>query len=206
MNAMANGQNRQKLLALFVVCVVCVFIIDTAHRLTEEEIKQNQKQHTLKWVMEVMPLSYDNDLLDDYIEVIEPAFLGTNKPVTVYRARKKDAPIGLIFMPVVADGYSGTIELAIGISLDGQLTGVRVNRHQETQELGDGIDQRKTDWILGFDQHSIENTPAKAWAVKKEGGEFDQLSGATISPRAVINAVKSTLDYYSLNHKKLYQK
>ena len=195
---------KQVLLSLFILCLFSTLLISLTNKFTSDRIKRNQQQHTLKIVTEVMPLLYDNELLNDKTAVIDSNSLGKNATVYVYRARNNNNPVGLVFMPVTTKGYSGLIELAVGISYDGTLTGVRVNKHQETEGLGDRIDQRKSDWILIFDQLSLQNTPTTNWSVKKDGGDLDQLSGATISSRAVIDAVKSTLDYYELNRDKLY--
>lgn len=195
---------KQAGLSLLVLCLFSTCVISITKQLTKDSITQNQRQHTLKMVIEVMPLAYDNDLLHDYIVLNDPTLAGANKPVLAYRARQNNHPVGLVFMPVIAAGYNGRIELAIGIEYDGTLMSVRVNKHQETAGLGDGIDQRKTNWISGFDKRSLENTTMTNWALTQDGGDFDQLSGATISSRAVINAVKSTLDYYARHRDRLY--
>jgi electron transport complex protein RnfG len=107
-------------------------------------------------------------------------------------------------MPVSTPGYKGKIKLAIGVSYDGVISGVRIIEHQETEGLGDNIDQDKSDWITNFNKRSLSNTSNDAWAVINDGGEFDQISGATISPRSVINTVKNTLDYYEIKRDNLY--
>jgi electron transport complex protein RnfG len=113
-------------------------------------------------------------------------------------------PVGLVFMPVIAKGYNGNIKLITGVSFDGTLLAVRVLTHQETEGLGDGIDHNKTDWINTFSGFTFENTLPGNWAVKNDGGSFDQLSGATITSRGVINAVRKSLEYYKLNRDRLY--
>ncbi len=191
-------------LSLFVLFLFSACVISITNKLTKDRIAQNQRQHSLKIVTQVMAAEHDNELLNDSITVTAPAFFGTDRPVIVYRARKDNNAVGVVFMPVMAAGYNGTIELAIGIEYDGTLSAVRVNRHRETEGLGDGIDHRKSDWIGNFNGRSLANTPIADWTVKKDGGGLDQLSGATISSRAVINAVKNTLDYYALNRDRLY--
>ena len=151
----------------------------------------------IRMIEAVMPLEHNNDLYEDSMQVPELSTM-------VYRARQDGRNIGLVFMPIFADGYNGEIKLAVGMSYSGILSGVRVVEQHETQGLGDNIDQNKSDWIFNFDKRSLSNTSDKAWAVKIDGGDFDQLSGATISPRGVINAVKNTLDYYAENRDALY--
>ena len=108
-------------------------------------------------------------------------------------------------MPVTARGYNGPVTLVIGISYSGTITGVRVGEQHETAGLGDRIDQNNSDWILGFENRSLRNTAVDGWTVRNNGGEFDQLSGATISPRGVIRQVKNTLDYYQIHSEELYR-
>jgi electron transport complex protein RnfG len=116
--------------------------------------------------------------------------------VTVYRARLHGEPVALVIAAVAPDGYSGTIRLLVGINVDGSLSGVRVVAHRETPGLGDAIEEERSDWILGFTGKSLQNPPLQKWAVKKDGGAFDQLTGATITPRAVVKAVRQALLYY----------
>lgn len=196
-----NSESRQptlhSLLAAFIIVLVCSLIIFVTDIFSRDRIALNKQLATIKMIAAVMPLAHDNNLYEDRLEV---ARLST----TVYRARQGEQKIGLVFMPISADGYNGKIKLAIGISYDGMVSGVRVIDHQETDGLGAYIHQEKSDWINNFDNRSLLNTANDEWAVKNEGGEFDQLSGATISPRVVINAVKNTLNYYAANRDNLY--
>ena len=107
--------------------------------------------------------------------------------------RKQNQPVAAIFTATTPDGYSGNIRLVVGINADQTLAGVRVLTHKETPGLGDWIDAEKSDWILSFSGKSLQNPKDTGWAVKKEGGEFDQFTGATITPRAVVVAVKKVL-------------
>ncbi|MFQ5658845.1 MAG: RnfABCDGE type electron transport complex subunit G [Gammaproteobacteria bacterium] len=193
------------LIPLLILAILCALLITLAHKATRDRIAANRERAALALINEVMPLTHTNDLLKDRIEVTDPTFLGSAAPVSVFRARNQGTPAGVVFMPVIARGYNGLIELAVGIARNGELTGVRVHKHKETEGLGDRIDQHKSHWILGFTHHSLENTPDQAWAVVSDGGEFDQLSGATITPRGVINAVKKTLNYYAIHKKALYR-
>jgi electron transport complex protein RnfG len=186
------------LLSVFVICAIASLIIFTSYQLTSERIDTNKRMAKMRIIEEVMPLNYNNILYKDTIDVAELS-------ATVYRARRDNEFIGLVFMPIVATGYNGKINLAIGVNYEGVLTGVRIVEQHETSGLGDGIDQNNSDWILDFDKRSLSNTQTKAWAVMRDGGDFDNLSGATISPRGVINAVKLTLDYYATYRTALYQ-
>jgi electron transport complex protein RnfG len=138
-------------------------------------------------------LVYDNDPLADRIEVRDPELLGTDASVPVYRARRQDRPVAAIIEAVAPDGYSGSIRLLVGVTPEGRLLGVRVLHHQETPGLGDAIEERRSDWIRSFDGRSLGNPPATRWKVRKDGGDFDQLTGATVTPRAVVAAVLNAL-------------
>lgn len=192
------------LIPLLVIAVICSVVVTIANNLSRERIETNQRAAQLQLITEVMSLTYDNDLLSDWIEIRDSGFFKSNLPIGVYRARNNGKSVGLVFMPVIARGYKGPIEIAVGISYNGELTGVRVHAHKETEGFGAKIHQNRSDWILGFDQRSLQNTLFGAWGVKSDGGEFDQISGATISPRGVIKAVKNTLDYYEIYKNELF--
>ena len=199
-----NPDNRQLLaglVPLVLISITCGVLLTQAHRCTRDGIEAQRQQLALRVIGEVLPMDYDNDLLHDRIEINDPAYFRGR--ISAYRARYRGQAVGIALLPVSARGYKGTIELALGLSRDGVITGVRVTRQQETEGLGDRIDQHKSRWILGFTGHSLANTPAGDWAVHSDGGDFDQLSGATISPRGVINAVKKTLEYYDANREQL---
>ena len=188
-----------------VLAILCCLALALGHHFTRERIAANQRAARLQLVNAVMPLAHDNDLLADRIAITGWNPFSAGLPVYAYRAREHGQPAGLVFLPVRARGYNGLVELVVGVAYDGELTGVRVYRQHETEGLGDRISQNHSDWVYGFDGHSLKNTPATAWGVKSDGGEFDSLSGATISPRGVIKAVKNVLDYYALNKDQLYK-
>jgi Na+-translocating ferredoxin:NAD+ oxidoreductase subunit G len=172
---------------------------------TRARIADNERQFLLDTLdVLVDPARYDNDPLDDTIEVVAPAALGTDAPVTVYRARLQDEPVALVLTAVAPDGYSGPIRLLVGINADGTLSGVRVIAHRETPGLGDAIDTARSDWILGFEGRSLSDPPADRWMVQRDGGAFDQFTGATITPRAVVAAVKRALQYHESEAERLW--
>jgi electron transport complex protein RnfG len=121
--------------------------------------------------------------------------LGSSQPSAVWVARKGGQITGLVLEATAPDGYSGDIALLIGLSAAGDVLGVRVTAHRETPGLGDYIDIAKSNWIRLFDGHSLTRPELKLWKVKKDGGAFDSVAGATITPRAVVKAVRSALEY-----------
>ncbi len=160
---------------------------------TEGRIAANERQALLERINTLIaPDLYDNDPLHDQITLPADA-LHSAAPVTVYRARQQGQPVAAVFVTTTPEGYSGNIRLVVGVSVQQTLTGVRVVAHKETPGLGDKIDITKNDWILGFAGKSLQNPAPERWAVKKDGGDFDQFTGATITPRAVVGAVKNVL-------------
>lgn len=186
------------------VTLACALLLALTHMLTRGKIADNRRAAMLQVINDILPDDYNNDLLHDVIEVRDPDYFAGEDPVSVYRLRKDGRPLGVILLPVIAKGYNGPIELALGVSYAGTLTGVRVRNQRETAGLGDNVHQDKSDWIRQFTGMSFSGTPREQWAVRRDGGEFDQLSGATITPRGVVKAVKNALDYYELNREKLY--
>lgn len=138
----------------------------------------------------VSPDLYDNDLLKDTLSVDM-----AGQPVTVYRARKSGQVTALVFT-VIGKGYAGPIRVLLGVDRDGKVLGARVLAHTETPGLGDKIELAKDDWILAFDGLALGAPPVADWAVRKDGGRFDQFTGATITPRAVVNAIKGGLEWF----------
>lgn len=191
-------------LALF--AIVGTFSVTHTFDNTIDRITENKRMALLKAIHVLIPPSaHDNDIFTDIITVQNKNLLGTEKPVNVYRARKNNKPVAVIINSIAPDGYSGKIELLIAINFDGVLSGVRVSHHKETPGLGDAIEENRSDWITKFKDHSLSNPDKKGWAVKRDGGEFDQFTGATITPRAIVKAVHKTLRYYKSNRDTLYE-
>jgi electron transport complex protein RnfG len=148
---------------------------------------------------QVLPAGFnDNALLTDTVQVNDTA----GNPVTVFRARRGGEIKGVIY-PVTGKGYAGPIAIVMGVDRDGTILGVRVTKHVETPGLGDKIDAAKSHWIAGFTGKSLAQPSPERWAVKKDGGDFDQFSGATITPRAVVAAVKQGLAFYAAHRTEL---
>lgn len=167
----------------------------SVYSLTLPQVEANERASTLKQLNVLVPASsYDNDLLAN-TPLLPAADFGSAEDVVVYRASKQGVPVAALFIVTAPDGYSGKIRLVVGVNADQTLAGVRILSHKETPGLGDKIDADKNDWILGFANKSLQNPTLTGWAVRKDGGEFDQFTGATITPRAVVKAVKRTLEW-----------
>ncbi len=172
---------------------------------TKEKIEASEKANLLKNLNNILPSeTYTNNLLDNKLIVPAASQLGTKQPGAIYQAWDGKTPVAVAFSIITSDGYSGNIKLLIAIKKSGHISGVRVISHKETPGLGDKIEVEKDDWILGFNDKSINNPVQKKWKVKKDNGVFDQFTGATITPRAVVRAVYKALDYYNENESQLY--
>jgi len=191
------------LLGLF--AVIAAALLAWTHDATAPRIAENQRQAVLRQLHALVPAtSHDNDLFADVTHVRAPARLGGDEPLPVYRARRGGRPVAAVLTAVAPDGYNGTIRLLVAVRHDGTLLGVRVVDHRETPGLGDAIDERKSDWILGFAGKSLRDPPPEQWRVKRDGGVFDQFTGATITPRAVVAAVRRALEYYQHHRDELF--
>jgi electron transport complex protein RnfG len=188
------SQSAFKLSAFVVTAIVLLLVV---FHLTESKIAEAEKQTLMSTFHQVMPEDiYDNDPIQDQFQIKEHKLtkqLGRENWVTVYRARKGQQAAGVILEVVAPNGYSGNIHLLIGVLANGDISGVRVLKHKETPGLGDKIELAKDNWILSFNLKSLESLDKHQWAVKKDGGEFDQFTGATITPRAMVQAVHKAL-------------
>lgn len=191
---------------LWFFSVIGTTLVSYTQQETQERIAANEKKVLLRNLYALLPSDLlDNDIAQDTIEVQASALLGTEETSVVYRARLNNNPVAVIFNAVASGGYNGNIYLLIGVFEDGSLAGVRAVKHNETPGLGDAIEVKKSNWVLSFDGKSLGNPEPENWKVKRDGGQFDQITGATITPRAIVKAVKNTLDYYQLNREYLYQ-
>lgn len=170
-------------------------VVALTHYLTKDQIQQQEQAQLLSVLNQVIPHDlHDNDLYQA-CTLITDTSLGTDKPMPVYMATLNGQPSALAIEAIAPDGYNGAIKLIVGIKQDGTVLGSRILSHQETPGLGDKIDLRVTDWILGFNGKTLTEENQSTWKVRKDGGQFDQFTGATITPRAVVKAVRNTVQY-----------
>jgi electron transport complex protein RnfG len=190
---------------LGIIALIGTALLATVNELTYERIIEQEKQRVLQQLNEVVPASlFNNDLIADVIEVEDEAFFEHPAPVTIYRARMDAQAVAVMMVVTAPDGYNGDIRILAGIDTDGTILGVRVISHKETPGLGDPIEIEKSGWILGFSRKSLRNPQNEDWTVRRDGGEFDQFTGATISPRAVVKAVHRALQYFEANKQMLF--
>lgn len=192
-------------LLLTAVATITVGAVAVVHDLARPRIEANERAQRVARLAEVLgQTQYDNDLLEDVITVRDPELLGTADAHPVHRARLGGQPVAALIETVAPDGYSGSIRLLVAVDTNGRLLGVRVLSHKETPGLGDGIDRRKSDWIDAFAGRSLSDPAPEGWRVRKDGGEFDQFTGATVTPRAVVRAVHNALVYFDAHRDEVF--
>jgi Na+-translocating ferredoxin:NAD+ oxidoreductase subunit G len=195
-------KNNGAILAIF-ACITTGLVAIT-HSLTEGRIAKQQAEQLLSVLNQVVPSSsHDNNLAEACFPISLP-YLQGNESLHAYIATKQDKPVGIAIETIAPNGYNGAIKLIVGINNQGIVTGTRVLSQNETPGLGDKIDSRVTDWILGFTGKQLTQDNQTSWAVRKDGGQFDQFTGATITPRAVVKSVKNVLSYVNQNRTELY--
>ncbi|HRP95452.1 MAG TPA: RnfABCDGE type electron transport complex subunit G [Rhodocyclaceae bacterium] len=186
---------------MMVFTVVFTAMMSTTYRVTRPAIEASELAERMRLIDEVLPPeSYDNALLDDYVELGPTPELGLDRGGRVYRARRDGTPAALVLEAAAPDGYGGRIRLAVAVDADGRISGVRATAHSETPGLGDYIDPRKDrnkerPWITQFTGLSFADVAADKWQVRRDGGAFEYRVGATISARAVTNATGRALAF-----------
>ncbi|MGD8573154.1 MAG: electron transport complex subunit RsxG [Gammaproteobacteria bacterium] len=192
-------------LVLAACALVGMVLMTSTYLHSKELIRENERQVLLHSISAVLvPGSFNNDVIGDTVTVSSPTWLDTRKPVTIYRARQDGEPVASVLSIVIPDGYNGPIKAIIGINIQGKIIGVRILNHRETPGLGDGIEVKKSDWILSFNKLGLGSLAKSQWRVKKDGGYFDQFTGATITPRAIVKAVHQSLQYFANNKQVIF--
>lgn len=189
--------------------IIFSFIASTAlsisYFITKSPIDESDAKAKKIFLNQVISANlYDNDLVKDTISAEPSQLLGNKKNIEIYRAKIKNKVVAVIIESIAPDGYSGEIKTLVGVDQENKVLGVRVINHKETPGLGDYIEIEKSKWIKNFDNTSLEKITENHWAVKKDGGEFDYTTGATITPRAVIKSTYKTLLYAKENKQRLF--
>jgi len=206
-------------LVLSIFALISTGLVAVTHLFTKDKIAKEVELSMVRQLNQIVPShKYNNSVYEDCIVVNDFAMLGVDDDQKIYRMRvittsdkqtaeaAKLADYGLMLTSVAPDGYSGRIDIAVALSKTGDILGVNILAHQETPGLGDKIERRKSDWLNQFSGLSLKTVAKKNWQVKKDGGQFDALTGATITPRAVVKAVYNTLLYYQLNKNTLFSR
>jgi electron transport complex protein RnfG len=190
---------------LAILAAACTALVAFTHSFTAPRIAANEQAYLERSLAPVLEgIDYEGDLSQSTIVLDSPHDLPGTAAAIVYRVFAAGQPVAALFVVTPRDGYSGPIRLLIGVAASGHVTGVRALSHRETPGLGDQIDVDKSDWILQFNGRSLDAPPIAAWSIRGDGGEFDQMTGASITSRAIVKAVRETLIYFGENREQVF--
>ncbi|WP_299136571.1 electron transport complex subunit RsxG [uncultured Vibrio sp.] len=199
---MLNAIKKNGLVLAIFACA-STGLVAVTHYLTKDQIKQQEQAQLLSVLNQVIPHDlHDNELFSS-CTLVQAEELGTEQAMPAYIAKLNDEPSAIAIEAIAPDGYNGAIKVIVGMKTDGTILGTRVLSHQETPGLGDKIDLRVSDWILSFAGKQVTDSNLDRWKVRKDGGDFDQFTGATITPRAVVKSVKQAVQYVNQNNQVL---
>ncbi|NOI94735.1 MULTISPECIES: electron transport complex subunit RsxG [Vibrio] len=199
---MLNAIKKNGLVLAIFACA-STGLVAVTHYLTKDQIKQQEQAQLLSVLNQVIPHDlHDNELFSS-CTLVQAEELGTEQAMPAYIAKINGEPSAIAIEAIAPDGYNGAIKVIVGMKIDGTILGTRVLSHQETPGLGDKIDLRVSDWILSFAGKQVTDSNLDRWKVRKDGGDFDQFTGATITPRAVVKSVKQTVQYVNQNNQAL---
>jgi len=185
---------------LAATATAAVALVSVVHERTRPQIEASRRAQQLAQLTEVLGgVPYDNDPLSDTVLMHDAELLGTDQPLAAHRVRSGGTTVAVLLNAVAPDGYAGPIRLLVAVDPAGRLLGVRVVEHRETPGLGDAIEERRSNWIHVFDGRSLADPAPGRWQVRKDGGAFDQFTGATVTPRAIVRAVRGALTYFDRN-------
>jgi electron transport complex protein RnfG len=192
-------------LTLAMIAAICTTLVAATYEATHERIAANEKALLEQSLQPALSgVFYDSGVTESRIVLQPPHELPGNEAAVIYRVFAESEPVAALFAVTARDGFSGPIRILVGVEYDGTVTGIRILQHRETPGLGDKIESRRSDWVFQFDGRSISDPPATGWAIREDGGEFDQLTGASITPRAVIKAIRATLLYFDANREQIF--
>ena len=186
-------------LILGAFCLGFGIVLAASDHITVDDIAARALEDRLNSLGQVIPDSiHDNNLIEDAITMMNER----NKEITVYRATREGKVTGVAY-EIFGVGYAGQMKLMLGLDAQGKILGVRVLAHKETAGLGDKMEVKKSNWILRFDGLSLDNPLPEKWKVKKDGGQFDQFAGATITPRGVVDAIRKGLELFAAHKEQM---
>ncbi|HBH35076.1 MAG TPA: electron transport complex subunit RsxG [Gammaproteobacteria bacterium] len=186
--------------------ILGALLVSGTEQQTRDIIIHNERMALLNQLYELVPQSeIDNDFLQHPLTLNAPEFLGISD-TTAYVGMRQGKLAAVVFEATIPNGYAGPILMLVAVDSKGTLKGVRVVSHSETPGLGDKVELERSDWVLGFNGKSLTNPSESQWKVKKDGGVFDQFTGATITPRAIVNSVRKALLYFDQEHQVLFKR
>lgn len=204
MNGNANSIFRSGL-TLAAIAAICTALVAATHQLTAARIAANDKALLEQSLQPALAnLFYDSGVSESRLVLRPPHELPGSDPAIIYRVYSGSEPVAALFAVTARDGFAGPIRILLGVDFDGTVTGIRILQHRETPGFGDKIDARKSDWVEQFAGRSLQDPAPARWAIRSDGGEFDQLTGASVTPRAVIKAMRATLQYFDAHRDEIF--
>ena len=192
-------------LTLALIAAVCSGLVAATYSLTHDRIEDNRRAYLEQQLKPALAdVFFDGDVTESAVVLKAPHDLPGNDDAVIYRVYAAGEPVAALFIVTARNGYSGPIRLLLGVDMNGVVTGLRILEHRETPGLGDKIDEDKSDWVNQFPGRSLGDPPIDGWQIRNDGGDFDQLTGATVTPRAVIQAVRETLVYFAENSEQVF--
>ncbi|MDJ0917155.1 MAG: electron transport complex subunit RsxG [Woeseiaceae bacterium] len=202
---MSNPSVLKNGLTLALIAGVCSGLVAVTYAFTEDKIEDNRKAFLEQKLKPALSgLFFEGDVTESVVTLKAPHGLPGKDDALIYRLYASGEPVAALFIVTARNGYSGPIRILLGVDISGVVTGLRILEHSETPGLGDKIDEDKSDWVQQFAGRSLEDPAIDGWQIRNDGGEFDQLTGASITPRAVIQAVRETLVYFAENKEQVF--
>jgi len=190
---------------LAAMAAICTLLVAATYQLTADRIAANERAWLERSLEPALSgIFFEGSVTESKLVVPPPHDLPGNDTAIVYRVFAEGAPVAALFAVTARDGYAGPIRILVGVGIDGAVTGVRIVEHRETPGLGDRIDQSRSDWVYQFDGRSLGNPVEAGWLLEVDGGKFDQLTGASVTPRAVIKAIRDTLIYFHAHRDEIF--
>jgi len=192
-------------MTLALIGAICAAMVATTHVLTRDRIAANEQAWLEKSLEPALgDVVFDGGVSDATLVMHPPHELPGADDALIYRVYAGAQPVAALFAVTARDGFAGSIRILLGVEYDGTVTGLRILQHRETPGLGDRIESSRSDWVFQFDARSLGDPDVDGWTIKRDGGQFDQISGASVTPRAVITAVRETLVYFEAHRDDIF--
>lgn len=190
---------------LAMIAAICTALVAVTYHLTVDRIAANDKALLEQSLQPALSgVFYDSGVSESRLVIEPPHELPGSEAALIYRVYANEQPVAALFVVTARDGFSGPIRILLGVDIDGVVTGIRILRHRETPGLGDKIVSSRSDWVQQFAGRSLGDPTVTAWAIHGDGGEFDQLTGASVTPRAVVKAMRDTLIYFDAHKDEIF--
>lgn len=205
MSASADSSVLKSGVTLAAIAAICTALVATTYHLTVDRIAANDKALLEQSLHPALSdIFYDSGVSESLLVVHPPHDLPGTEDALIYRVYANEEPVAALFVVTARDGFSGPIRILLGVDIEGIVTGIRILQHRETPGLGDKIVASRSDWVHQFAGRSIGDPAITEWAIRRDGGQFDQLTGASVTPRAVTKAMRDTLVYFETHKDEIF--